>query len=222
MKKQRRTYQIRLLILILLFGLMFHPTTVSAAAKSKQWIKKGSYRYYYDKNGKKVKNKVKKIGKHRYSFDEKGRMQTAMEKANAILKKITNSGMTKREKLYAAYNYMSGGGGFYYCTWRAFQVYDGWEYDYATEIYEKRGGNCYNFACGFAMLAKAIGYDAQVVRGRVPGSRDRAADGMTRHALVKIDGLYYDPEAQFAGWARGICGSAYYPMYLQILSIRTI
>ena len=40
MKKQRRTYQIRLLILILLFGLMFHPTTVSAAAKSKQWIKK--------------------------------------------------------------------------------------------------------------------------------------------------------------------------------------
>ena len=76
MKKQRRTYQIRLLILILLFGLMFHPTTVSAAAKSKQWIKKGSYRYYYDKNGKKVKNKVKKIGKHRYSFDEKGRMQT--------------------------------------------------------------------------------------------------------------------------------------------------
>ena len=79
MKKQRRTYQIRLLILILLFGLMFHPTTVSAAAKSKQWIKKGSYRYYYDKNGKKVKNKVKKIGKHRYSFDEKGRMQTGWE-----------------------------------------------------------------------------------------------------------------------------------------------
>lgn len=269
MKKQRKTYPIRLLILLLLFGLMFHPTTTSAAAKSKQWIKKGSYRYYYDKNGKKVKNKVKKIGKHRYSFDEKGRMQTgwqvfgskkayfskksgkmltnktvsgikigksgyvkrtrselsertAMEKANAILKKITNSGMTKREKLYAAYNYMSGGGGFYYCTWRAFQVYDGWEYDYATEIYEKRGGNCYNFACGFAMLAKAIGYDAQVVRGRVPGSRDRAADGMTRHALVRIDGLYYDPEAQFAGWARGICGSAYYPMYLQILEIRTI
>ena len=239
------------------------------SSKIKTVDKKGSYRYYYDKNGKKVKNKVKKIGKHRYSFDEKGRMQTgwqvfgskkayfskksgkmltnktvsgikigksgyvkltrselskrtAMEKANAILKKITNSGMTKREKLYAAYNYMSGGGGFYYCTWRAFQVYDGWEYDYATEIYEKRGGNCYNFACGFAMLAKAIGYDAQVVRGRVPGSRDRAADGMTRHALVKIDGLYYDPEAQFSGWARGICGSAYYPMYLQILSIRTI
>ena len=183
--------------------------------------------YFSKKSGKMLTNKTVsgiKIGKSGYVKLTRSELskRTAMEKANAILKKITNSGMTKREKLYAAYNYMSGGGGFYYCTWRAFQVYDGWEYDYATEIYEKRGGNCYNFACGFAMLAKAIGYDAQVVRGRVPGSRDRAADGMTRHALVKIDGLYYDPEAQFAGWARGICGSAYYPMYLQILSIRTI
>ena len=215
-------------MLLLLFGLMFHPTTASAAAKSKQWIKKGSYRYYYDKNGKKVKNKVKKIGKHRYSFDEKGRMQTgwqvfgskkayfskksgkmltnktvsgikigksgyvkrtrselsertAMEKANAILKKITNSGMTKREKLYAAYNYMSGGGGFYYCTWRAFQVYDGWEYDYATEIYEKRGGLLHTTS------GRGEGYIAYKLPKEKPGFKTLCpiAVGMLRNSTLR-------------------------------------
>ena len=69
------------------------------------------------------------------------------------------------------------------------------------------------------MLAKAIGYQPQVIAGRVPGGVDGAPDGFTRHSLVKINGLYYDPEAQFDGWARGVYGLGYYPMYLQILSI---
>lgn len=42
-----------------------------------------------------------------------------------------------------------------------------------------------------------------MICGRVPGSRDGAADGFTRHCWVKINGLYYDPEAQYAGWMTG-------------------
>ena len=72
------------------------------------------------------------------------------------------------------------------------------------------------------MLAKAIGYQPQVIAGRVPGGVDGAPDGFTRHSLVKINGLYYDPEAQFDGWARGVYGLGYYPMYLQILSILSL
>lgn len=148
--------------------------------------------------------------------------QKALEKAKQILAKITTSKMSKSQKLYAAFQYMTSRANFSYRTWRGFSVYDGWEYDYALEMYEKRAGNCYNFACGFAMLAKAIGYQPQVIAGRVPGGVDGAPDGFTRHSLVKINGLYYDPEAQFDGWARGVYGLGYYPMYLQILSIRTI
>ena len=65
-------------------------------------------------------------------------------------------------------------------------------------------GNCYGFSCIFAALAREIGYTPYMICGRVPGSRDGAADGFTRHCWVKINGLYYDPEAQYAGWMKGV------------------
>lgn len=183
--------------------------------------------YFYVKTGKMAVNrtidgqKIKKNGYAQMTRADKAMVQ-AEEKAEEILKSITNSGMSKSQKLRAAYNYMCSRSRFSYVTWRAFSVYDGWEYDYALEIYQKKGGNCYNFACGFAVLAKVIGYEPYVVRGRIPGSRDGAGDGLTRHAFVRIDGLYYDPEAQFAGWAPGIYASPGYPMTCQVLGSRKI
>ena len=196
------------MLLLVLTLAVFMPVSANAAPKTNQWVNKGRYRYYYNRKGKKVKNKVKQIGNFRYSFDKKGRMQTgwqifgskkayfskksgrmqvnkkvdgvkigksgyvkrsktelkeqkALEKAKQILAKITTSKMSKSQKLYAAFQYMTSRANFSYRTWRGFSVYDGWEYDYALEMYEKRAGNCYNFACGFAMLAKAIGYQPQ-------------------------------------------------------------
>jgi hypothetical protein len=55
-----------------------------------------------------------------------------------------------------------------------------------------------------------------MICGRVPGSRDGAADGFTRHCWVKINGLYYDPEAQYAGWMKGVYGYDSYPISHQI------
>lgn len=52
------------------------------------------------------------------------------------------------------------------------------------------------YACAFAALAREIGYDPYVVCGRVPGTRDGAGDGFTRHSWVIINGLHYDPEGQ--------------------------
>jgi transglutaminase-like putative cysteine protease len=183
--------------------------------------------YFYLKTGKMAVNRtidgatINSKGYAKMTYADKA-MVKATEKAEEILATITNDSMTDSQKLRAAYDYMCSRSRFSYVTWRAFQVYDGWEYDYAYEIYTKHGGNCYNFACGFAMMAKVIGYDAYVVRGRVPGSRDGAGDGLTRHACVKINGLYYDPEAQFAGWATGIYGYSTYPMTFQILGSRKI
>ena len=192
------------------------------------WQIFGSKKAYFSKKSGRMQVNKKvdgvKIGKSGYVKRSKTELkeQKALEKAKQILAKITTSKMSKSQKLYAAFQYMTSRANFSYRTWRGFSVYDGWEYDYALEMYEKRAGNCYNFACGFAMLAKAIGYQPQVIAGRVPGGVDGAPDGFTRHSLVKINGLYYDPEAQFDGWARGVYGLGYYPMYLQILSIRSI
>ena len=58
--------------------------------------------------------------------------------------------------------------------------------------------------------ANAVGYESYVVCGRVSGSRDHARDGLTRHAWVRIGGLNYDPEGQFAGWYRGCYGASGY------------
>lgn len=186
----------------------------------------GKKAYFYLKTGKMAVNRTidgQKIGKKgilKQSRVDKARLQ-AEAKAKEILNSITNSGMSMSQKLRAAYDYMCNGG-FRYVTWRPFSVYDGWEYDYALEIYNRRGGNCYNFACGFAVMAKVIGYKPYVIRGRIPGTRDGAGDGLTRHAFVSIGGLYYDPEAQFAGWAPGIYASPIYPMTCQVLGSRQI
>ena len=77
----------------------------------------------------------------------------------------------------------------------------------------------YGFACTFAAMAREIGYNPYVVLGRVSGTRDGAADGLTSHGWVIIDGCYYDPEAQFAGWYRGVYGSSSYDINHQIKSI---
>ena len=36
-------------------------------------------------------------------------------------------------------------------------------------MYETEKGNCYNFAAAFAMLARALGYDAEAISGLVGG-----------------------------------------------------
>ena len=51
------------------------------------------------------------------------------------------------------------------------------------------GGDCYGFACTFAAMARELGYNPYVVLGRVSGTRDGAADGLTRHGWVMIDGV---------------------------------
>ena len=67
------------MLLLVLTLAVFMPVSANAAPKINQWVNKGRYRYYYNQKGKKVKNKVKQIGKFRYSFDKKGRMQTGWQ-----------------------------------------------------------------------------------------------------------------------------------------------
>lgn len=131
-------------------------------------------------------------------------------KTMQVLSSITNAGMSSSQKLNACWSYVSG------ITFRYAVKYpdlnaDGWQKQTAYDMLSTHSGNCYSFACAFAALAAEAGYKPYIVCGRVRGSRDHAADGYTRHAWVKIGGLHYDPEAQFAGWLRGVYGRSSYP-----------
>ena len=131
-------------------------------------------------------------------------------KARSIVASITTSKMSKAQKRRACWNYMVRRGRFHYALKYPNLSKKGWQRSTALNMLSTKSGNCYSFACGFAALTKEIGDRPVVICGRVSGRRDHASDGMTRHSWVQIGGKNYDPEGQFAGWARGIYGSSGY------------
>lgn len=194
-------------------------------------IKYGKNLYYVDTNGQ-AKTGWFTVGARLYRADYKGRLKKdktyagitfnkkgyANKSLNASLKKkvmrivsrITNPGMSQSQKLYACWRYLTSSGNFYYGGYDPDFSDPDWYKEEAYNMLLTGGGNCYGFACTFAALAKEIGYDPYVVAGRVTGTRDGAADGLTRHGWVMINGCYYDPEGQFAGWFQGVYGEGTY------------
>lgn len=136
-----------------------------------------------------------------------------------IVSKITTSKMSQSQKLKACWNYVVNSGYFGYWNTNANLWQKGWQKDFALSMLTGYRGSCYDFACAFAALASEVGYTPYIVSGRVPGSRDGAADGMTRHCWVQIGGLYYDPEGTWAGWSGYIYGSGYYPVYHTVTQV---
>jgi len=123
---------------------------------------------------------------------------------------ITNERMSKRQKLSACWSYIADGKFHYAGKYPSLRM-SGWQKKTACDMLSAHTGNCYSYACASAALAEEAGYKPYIICGHVRGSRDHAADGFTRHAWVKINGLHYDPEAQYAGWMRGVYTRNYYP-----------
>lgn len=165
---------------------------------AKGWVLIGKNVYYAKKGGKAVVSDS-------YSgiqFDAQGKAEPSvstslMRKCLKILKK--KSGLSKRKKLSYAWSYMSR---FHYSSHYPDLGSSGWQRSTALHALNSNGGNCYGYACAFAALAWAAGYKPYVVAGRIPGSRDGAGDGYTRHCWVRINGGYYDPELNYANHIR--------------------
>lgn len=175
------------------------------------WLVINKKLYYADSKGRFLKNKTyqgvtfSSTGAAKSSTAAKLKMKTM-----DVVSSITTSKMSKSQKLKACWNYITSSGRFRYWPHTPNTSKKGWQKDEAYSMLTSFKGSCSGFACAFAALASEVGYDSYVIRGRVSGSRDGAADGLTRHCWVKIDGRYYDPEAQFAGWMRGVYGSSSY------------
>ena len=196
---------------------IFKANGTLATGSKKHTEKVDGETYVASKGGKAVKGKVtvKKNGKSKtYTTNKKGKVKKSSSGYSSALKKvmestvnrITKSGMSKSAKLRACWNYIVGGS-FHYASKYPNTGSGGWQRGCALNMLRSHSGNCYGFACAFAALATQCGYKAYVVCGRVPGTRDGAADGYTRHCWVKINGAHYDPEGQYAGWGRGIYGA---------------
>lgn len=113
-------------------------------------------------------------------------------------------------KRQALWNYLTSHANFSYFMKYPNLSTKSWAKDYALWMLDHHKGNCYGFACTFSAMCYVIGYNPEIVCGRVHGSRDHARDGFTRHACLKINGKWYDPEATFAGWMRGVYGAGSY------------
>ena len=124
------------------------------------------------------------------------------------LAECTNSGMTKAQKLRAAYLYVRNHGAYLARPHQARGTTD-WAEESALFMFEHKKGNCYCFAGQFLYMARRLGYDAYVVSGGV-GHKD------SDHAWVMIHEngtpYIYDVELEW-GYRVGKYGHAEYNMY---------
>lgn len=146
------------------------------------------------------------------TFDANGRYTsgnaTLDSYVDQALAACTNSGMTKAQKLRAAYLYVRDHGAYLARPHQA-RGTTAWAEESALFMFEHKKGNCYCFAGQFLYMARRLGYDAYVVSGGV-GRKD------LDHAWVMIceNGVpyIYDVELEW-GYRAGRYGHAEYNMY---------
>ena len=127
--------------------------------------------------------------------------------ADSLMARLISPAASQSQKLRAAWDYICHSGTFSYA--RSYAAFTGSDtHERAYRFLTTHAGNCYDFACAFAYLAKRIGYTAYVVYGQCPA----AGGGLTPHGWVFINGLgYFDPNGEWAEFAPGIYGYSYDP-----------
>lgn len=165
----------------------------------------GKRYYIFSPKGVKQVNRAFKYGKYTYFADEKGYVtakkrgstyytpagkkmnphQLATFLSKQIVKQITNSRMSKEQKLQTCFNWVIRK---YYYTWRRFdQAGKYWPGVNANDHFIYGKGDCIADASAFAYLAKAIGYKKVYVCADAKQSNNNA------HSWAEINGRVYDP-----------------------------
>lgn len=136
------------------------------------------------------------------SFDATGRYTSGDAEIDAhvqaLLSELLTEDMEPEDRLYAVFHYTV-----HNIRYRKGMIYKkgdiSWEKEVALDVFENGYGNCYAFAAMFYELARAVGYDAQLISGLTLNVDEE----YTNHAWVTIemDGVVYtfDPEMEFQG-----------------------
>ena len=171
--------------------------TVSAGSttgkSSKGWVITSGGQRKYRKNSKAVKDcRYRAPNSKKLSSGQRSDLR-AYQRARRIVNGITNSHMSKSEKLKVCYKWLIRSNG--YGGWR--RLSDGGNYWYAinaNDLFDHRRGDCISYACAMAYMAKVIGYNNVNVC-----SRDTRAGN--HHTWTEINGRVYD---SYFGKRRGI------------------
>lgn len=102
-------------------------------------------------------------------------------RALKVVKKVTKTDMTKKQKLRKCYNYLAKN---YSEHNPRIPHYSGenWHIMYANDIFKDGGGNCFSYGAAFAYMAKAIGYT------------DVYACNSGGHGWAEVNNRVFDPE----------------------------
>lgn len=110
------------------------------------------------------------------------------EAVTKIVDKQVKSKDSAKKKLKKLFTYVQKE--YDYGRKTGFEAYDGWEKDYALEMFEDKKGSCYHYAAAYAFLAKkATGYSVRIGIGQTDGF----SGNLQKHAWaeVKIGGKWY-------------------------------
>ena len=164
--------------------------------KKEGWETVDGVKYYYV-NGKKITNKVKKIGKYTYCFDKTGKLVTNKPyyKVNAkTYYKIKKNGQATKlstvETMAAVRLQKCKGNLKKAFNWSVSLQYAGnvkvskkTPTEYGLYGFKTGSGDCYVMAATFYWMAKVAGYDAHNVKGYFQKSGGKKG----AHAWVEID-----------------------------------
>ena len=158
--------------------------------------------YYADKNGKIDFNYCNAITQNGYDWNviqgkatkAKTESDKTLFRALKTVGKITDSSMTKSQKLKVCFDYVKGA---YIELNPRIPHYNGndWPIIYANDMFIDGAGNCFSYGAAFAYMAKGIGY-TEVYCCHSGG-----------HGWAEIDGLVYDPE-----WSKHHSTYSYYAL----------
>lgn len=190
----------KLLIAVMCMLLAVSPAmtvTVSAGSttgkSSKGWVITSGGQRKYRNNSKAVKDcRYRAPNSKKLSSGQRSDLR-AYQRARRIVNGITNSHMSKSEKLKVCYKWLIRSNG--YGGWR--RLSDGGNYWYAinaNDLFEHRRGDCISYACAMAYMAKVIGYNNVNVCSRDTRARNH-------HTWTEINGRVYD---SYFGKRRGI------------------
>ncbi|MBQ1492659.1 MAG: hypothetical protein IIZ39_11935 [Blautia sp.] len=199
-------------------GKYYFSPTANGTCRQDTFVYAKKKLYYAKHNGRMVKNNtVYGVTFGSNCVAKSGISTTCKVTCINLLNQITNPNWSAEKKLRACWDYVTNANDFSYVL-----RYDPdlssttWMKKKCVEMLNSHGGDCVSFACAFAGLAAAIGYKPVVIYGRVPGTRDQAADGFTTHCWVTINYRYFDPEGQYDGWNKNCYDLEKYPFAFQV------
>lgn len=163
--------------------------------------------YVFGKNGK-VRKKTTKVGKTTYYLNSKSKLEAyktkktyyfpsgkkmkkyqkndyiTLQRARKIVKKITNKKMSKEQKRWKCFMWVSHHP---YLTFRKFRPKKGWTSTYANDHFLRKGGDCHADGSAFAYLAKALGYK------KCYAVLDSSGYTKQGHCWAEVNGKVFDP-----------------------------